>query len=196
LIKAEAMTTPRIKVTSQEFWNFINLPENANRFFERINGEIVEYMASNPYCSETAINIATFFKIYLFQNDIGRVTGEGGGYDVSEDDTFAPDVAFILYERQENLPYRGFATTYPDIAVEVLSPSDLADPKRRIQEKLDKYIAIPIPLLWMVYPERKEVEIYEMGVKTRVATENDVLDGGKILPGFQVKVADIFPKQR
>jgi Uma2 family endonuclease len=190
------MTTPKIKLPSQEFWDFVHLPENANRFFERIYGEIVEYMASNPYSSAISSRIITHLGMHLLTHDIGYVTGEAGGYDVTEDDTFAPDVAFILYERQANLPYDGFTPTYPDLAVEVISPSDLNDPKRRIHKKLDVYKAIPIPLLWMVYPERKEVEVYEMGQLTRVAKENDVLDGGKILSGFQLKVADIFPKKR
>lgn len=190
------MATPKIKLTSREFWDFINRPENANRFFERINGEIVEYGASYPYFSEIAANICAHVGIYLLKYDIGHLTGEDGGYDVADDDTFAPDVAFILYERQENLPYYGFATTYPDFAVEIVSPSDLNDPKNRIQRKLDTYLAIPVPLLWMVYPERKEVEIYENGQKIRTATENDTLDGGKILPGFQLKVANMFPKKR
>lgn len=181
------MTTPVTKVSSQEFWDFVNLPENANRFFERLNGKIVEYMAVDRYSSETAINIATYFKIYLFQNDIGRVTGEGGRYDVTDEDTFAPDVAFTLYTRQANLPYRGFAPTYPDLVVEVISPSELTDPKCRIFKKLETYLAIPIALLWLVYPERKEVEVYEMGQKIRVAGENEMLDGGKILRDFRSK---------
>src|SRR5262245_3972425 len=112
------MTTPKIKISSREFWDFVNLPENDGRFFERINGEIVEYMASNPYSSAVSARIITFLGMHLLTNDVGYVTGEAGGYDATDDDTFAPGVAFIRYDRQANLPYDGFNPTYPDFVVE------------------------------------------------------------------------------
>jgi Uma2 family endonuclease len=189
------MTLPNIKISAQAFWDFVHLPENADKRFERINGEIVESMPGNLYVSAMAINIGFFFKLYLRDNDIGYVTGADGGYNVTDDDTFAPDVAFIRYERQDKLAYEGFGPTYPDLVVEIVSPSDLKDVERRINRKIEKYLSIPIPIFWLVFPARREVEVYEMGKKVAVLGEDGILDGGAILPGFKLPVKHIFPKQ-
>ncbi len=188
------MTLPNIKISAQEFWDFVNLPENADKQFERINGEIVEAMPGNLYSSAIAMTFGFFFMLYLRNNDIGFVTGADGGYNVTEDDTFAPDVAFILYSRQEKLAYQGFGPTYPDLVVEVVSPSDLKDVEHRINRKIEKYLSIPIPIFWLVFPARREVEVYEMGKKVAVLGENGILDGGIVLPGFKLPVKDIFPR--
>jgi Uma2 family endonuclease len=147
----------KTKYTSQEFWDFVNLPENADRFFERIDGEIVEYPPTNLYASATAANIAYYLLKFIKENLVaGHVTGADGGYDITEDDTFALDAAYISKARQAELSSKGFNPIPPDLAVEVVSPSDLKDPKRRIQRKLEKYLAVQIPLVWYVYTERKK----------------------------------------
>jgi Uma2 family endonuclease len=133
---------------------------------------------------------------FVLEHDLGHVTGEQGGYDVSDDDTFAPDVAFISHARQANMPNDKFNPTPPDLAVEVVSPSDLADPKRRIQRKLEKYKAALIPLLWYVYAETQTVNVYVKGEFVGTVGVDSDLDGGEVLPGFKLPVAKIFPKKR
>lgn len=123
---------PPAKVyTSAEFWNFVNLPENAGRFFELIDGEIVEVMASNPAASEVGGDIFVAIKLWLKQNPIARATPADGGCDIDDENTFAPDIAVILKSRQEKFPREGFNKIPPDFVVEVVSPSDLKDPFER-----------------------------------------------------------------
>ena len=82
-----------IRYSLVEFEAFIDLPENAERFFEFIGGEILE-VPSNTYSSKIASRISGFIFMYLLQNDIGHLTGEQGGYMVFGE-RYAPDVAFI-----------------------------------------------------------------------------------------------------
>lgn len=71
-------------------------------------------MPSNPYSSEIAIQIAFFLKLYLReQGRRGHVTGEAGGYQVMGE-RYAPDVAFISYERQPELVPTGYNPNPPD----------------------------------------------------------------------------------
>jgi Uma2 family endonuclease len=77
--------------TVREFEQFTELPENANRLFEFIGGEIVE-VPSHPYVSSPAAVISGFLFMYLLKNTIGHITGEAGGYEVSGE-RYAPDVA-------------------------------------------------------------------------------------------------------
>jgi len=180
--------------TTTAFWEFVNLPKNEGRFFELIRGEIVEHMPSNPYSSAIGIRIAVKLSIFVEQHDLGHVTGEQGGYNLSDDTTLAPDVAFIAKSRQAKLPTHGFNPIRPDLAVEVVSPSDLDNPQRRIQDKIAVYRENGVLLLWLVYPEREQVEVYEMGERTKTLSNKDTLMGGDVLTGFTLPLKDIFKR--
>ena len=186
------MTTPKQKTTSAEFWDFVHLPENADKNFERINGEIVEEMPSNPLSSEIASYLIRIIGNFVDANGrYARITGEQGGYDVTDDDTFAPDVAVILKSRQSRFSDEGFNPIPPDFAIEVISPSDLKNPKR-IREKLEAYQKVKVPLVWLLYEHRRQVEVYAYGQLIRTAEIEDTLDGSDVLPGFTLAVKAIF----
>jgi Uma2 family endonuclease len=180
------------KITSAEFWDFVNLPENSELSFERLNGEIVEKMASNPLYSEIAGIFVQHIRNFLdAKGHFARVSTEGGGYDITDDSTFAPDVAVILKSRQSKFPDEGFNPLPPDFAIEVISPSDLKNPDR-IRTKLNIYLRAKIPLLWLVFLKRQEIEIYAHGAYLKTATIEDILDGGDVLPGFTLAAKIIF----
>lgn len=186
------MTAEKTKTTSAEFWEFVNADENYEKSFERINGEIIEIMPSGAYSSIVANLISAFVTNFVLKHDLGTVSGADGGYEMSDEDTFGPDMGFIAKGRLP-IPFDGFYPEAPDFAVEVVSPSDLEHPKERIEKKLNKYKALRIPLLWYVYPNRKEVEVYEVGQLVRVVGIDETLDGGSVLPGFTFPMRDIFP---
>jgi len=73
--------------------------------------------------------------------------------------------------------------------VEVVSPHDLADD---IAERVDEYFAAGTTLMWVVYPTRKLVYIYESPRQLRILGEADELDGGGVLPGFRIPIASLF----
>jgi Uma2 family endonuclease len=174
-------------MTAEEFDAFTLLPENAERLFEFIGGEIVE-VPSNPYSSELASNISFYLKLFLRDKNIpGHVTGEGGGYRVSGE-RYAPDVAYVAKARQDQLAREGYNPIAPDLAVEVASPTD-SEKQRRI--KIANYLAAGT-LVWMVFPDEKLVEVYAPGQPAKVLDVNGVMDGGNVLPGFQLAVKDIF----
>ncbi len=177
------------RVTVEQFEAFARLPENADRLFEFIGGEIVE-VPSNPYVSEIAIEIAVHIKLHLREQGIkGHVTGESGGCQVVGE-RYAPDVAYIASEKQAALPYeQGYNPNPPDLAVEVVSPSE-SDRRRSI--KVANYLAAGT-LVWVVYPPAREVEVYQPGEAVKIVSLDGTLDGGAVLPGFTLAVRDIFP---
>jgi Uma2 family endonuclease len=77
----------------------------------------------------------------------------------------------------------------PDFAVEVVSPSDYPN---LIQLKIEKYLGAGIPLLVMVYPDRRTIRVYRHGSPPVDLEIGDVFDGGDVLPGFRLPVAEIF----
>lgn len=178
------MTLQRQHVTAEEFERFTELPENAERLFEFVGGEIVE-VPSNPYSSYIASRINRRVAAFVEDNDLGFVTGEAGGYRVFGE-RYAPDVAFISKARQPELPYEGYNPNPPDLAVEVVSPTDS---EKRLSIKIANYLAAGTNV-WVVYPVEKEVVVYKPGQPPQIVT--DVLDGGEVLPGFTLALKDVF----
>jgi Uma2 family endonuclease len=182
------MVLQRTFVTPEAFDRFVDLPENADKLFEYIAGEIVE-VPSNPYASAIASNISFCIAEFIHGNRAGHITGEGAGYIVNGE-RYVPNVAYISRLRMPELPRAiGYVSAAPDLIVEVPSP---ADKSQHLQIKIANYLASGT-LLWIVYPETKTVEIYAPGQLMRWVGIDDTIDGGDVLPGFTLAVRDIFP---
>jgi Uma2 family endonuclease len=175
------------RYTVEEFDEFVNLPENTDNLFEYVGGEILE-LPSNPYSAKISIRIASRLLLFVDEHDLGHVTGEQGGYQVSGE-RYAPDVAYISKERQPQIAEAGYNPNPPDLAVEVISPSDEPD---KLRIKVGNYLAADT-WVWVVDPKAKTVEVYVPGQPVTPLTVDDTLDGGDILPGFKLPLKDIFP---
>lgn len=103
-----------------------------------------------------------------------------------------PDVAFVSYQRwPKDMP---FPTTnawdvLPELCVEVISPNDLAD---EIETKINEYFEAGVTLVWVVYPRHERFYIYDSPAQVRRLTRSDTLDGGVVLPGFQLPLTELF----
>lgn len=179
------------RMTATEFDAFALRPDNSGRVLEYIGGEVIE-VPSNPYVSKIAARIITLIGMFLLQNDIGHLTGEAGGYQVSGE-RYAPDVAFISYQKQPELARKGYNPNPPDLAVEVISDPDNSEEQTQLRLKLTSYLAAGV-LVWIVNPHTRVVEVHQAGQPPRVIDENGTLDGGEVLPGCQLAVRDIFPE--
>lgn len=102
----------------------------------------------------------------------------------------APDVAFVGADR---LPIagirRGFLPLAPDLAVEVVSPSET---RKELEEKLADYRASGILVVWVIDPEERVATIVASDSSTRRLVEGDTLDGGTVLPGFSCAISELF----
>jgi Uma2 family endonuclease len=181
------MATPFKFIEIEKFDEFVNLPENADRRFEYIGGEIVE-LPSNPYSSAIASNIIYFIQQFMREHGIGGfVTTEAGGYMVSGE-RYAPDVAFISKAKQDALARHGYNPTPPELAVEVISPSDSPN---KLSIKISNYLAAGV-VVWTVDPDEQTVAIHSQGNPTQSLSADGVISGGDVLPGFELPVKAIF----
>jgi Uma2 family endonuclease len=179
-------------VDAAMFHEFICRPENQGRHFELIHGEIVEKMVAHRYSARVTIRIGGVLEIWLMKNDIGFLTSPEGGYLVG-DQRFMPDIGFIRYERLPDAAkdIDGYIPAAPDLAVEVISPKDNV---RHVTRKIASYLAAGV-VVWAVYPDDKEIEVFAPGAVPVRLTSADTLDGGALLPGFSVPVKDLFPAE-
>ncbi|HET6572519.1 MAG TPA: Uma2 family endonuclease [Fimbriiglobus sp.] len=102
-----------------------------------------------------------------------------------------PDASFVRHGRfPDNQLPRGYGRLVPDLAVEVVSPND---EYREVEDKVNDYLLVAVPMVWVVNPPCRSVYVYLATGVIRRLTANDELIGDPILPGFHVRVADLFP---
>jgi Uma2 family endonuclease len=160
--------------------------------WELIDGELVEMSPVAEESSNISATIVVLVGQHVRSNRLGRVyTAEGGFVLFPDRDTVrAPDAAFVRAERVPRGEGRKhFSRLAPDLVVEVLSPSDRPG---EVVAKLDMYREAGVPLIWLVDPDQMTVTVIATGMSTKVLETEDTLDGGDVLPGFAVKVAEIF----
>lgn len=124
-------------------------------------------------------------------NKLGHVLAAETGFTLfrNPDTVRAPDVAFVRAERVPSPLPRGYAELAPDLAVQVLSPSDRAG---RVLAKVGDWIDAGAQLVWAVDPERRTARVYRADGTQSLLTADDALDGEDVLPGFSVRVADLI----
>ena len=102
----------------------------------------------------------------------------------------APDAAFVSKER---LPpgeaQAGFLEMAPDLAVEVISPSDTAS---YVQAKVEQWLAAGTRLVWVIYPDSRSVTVYHSTGEGEVLSTDDTLDGAPVFEDLSVPVQDLF----
>jgi Uma2 family endonuclease len=137
--------------------------------------------------SQLLIAIATHVRAHT----LGQVLAAETGFTLfrNPDTVRAPDVAFISAARVPSPMPRGYAELAPDLAVEVLSPSDRAG---RVLAKVGDWIEAGVRLVWMVDPEQRVARVYRADGTQAALSAEDALDGEDVLPGFSVRVSEMI----
>ncbi len=161
---------------------------------ELVRGELrVSPSAGIPH-GFAATKLVVLLWAYVAPRRLGHVLADGIGYELLQlpRTVRVPDASFV---RAERLPPRGpslgtrLFNFAPDLAVEVLSPSETA---LQLQEKLDDYVRGGSTLIWVVDPVLRTVRIVSTVWPDTLLHEGDTLTGGHVLPGFSCIVSEIF----
>jgi Uma2 family endonuclease len=160
--------------------------------WELIDGTLVEMSPSADESSSTGATIIGLLWPFVRQNRLRRLHNAEGGFVLFPDRATvrAPDVAFVRADRMPRGEARKhFPRLAPDLVVEVISPSDRPS---EVVAKVEMYQEAGVPLIWLVDPDPQTVTVIATGKSTEVLNTEDILDGGDILPGFAVQVAEFF----
>jgi Uma2 family endonuclease len=175
-------------VTVDEFLA-LRLPEGKA---ELVRGEVRVTPPPGAPHGTAATNLLVMLANHVRSRELGRAFGDSFGYELIHlpHTVRVPDVSFV---RADRLPQGGIGPGLlklaPDLAVEVLSPSETASD---LEEKLDDYAAASTPLMWVVDPIRRTVMVVAANAPVRWLREGDTLDGGDVIRGFSCAIADIF----
>jgi Uma2 family endonuclease len=161
--------------------------------YEVIDGQRVELPPMGIYQTLLANSLMFYVEMFAKPKKLGRTVVEGLFDLAPVGRERRPDVAFVSSARWAwgRLPplADNAWSVIPNLAVEVVSPLNTAS---EIQTKIHEYFRSGVELVWVIYPEHQEVYVYESPIKPHVLTRSDVLDGGKVLPGFQLALAELF----
>jgi Uma2 family endonuclease len=165
------------------------MPDDDSVQTELDEGELITMPPAGEDHGYYGVEIALLLGNYVKQHKLGRVYGADTGFRLRSDTVRAPDVAFVRRERVESIRSKGFAKGVPDLAVEIFSPSDNV---RQLMRKVKQYFAAGCHTVWIVYPERREVNVLEASGSDRLLTVSDTLEAPDLLPGFSLTVAALF----
>jgi Uma2 family endonuclease len=102
-----------------------------------------------------------------------------------------PDVAFVSYPRWPTavVARESAWNVVPDLAVEIVSPTNLAE---EIDGKVTDYFQSGVRLVWVFYPDTGRVYVYQSPTQVSILERTDTLDGGEVLPGFQLPIVRLY----
>ena len=182
------METVRRQVTAEEL---LRMPDDGFRY-ELVRGELRRMTPAGNVRGRVAMSFAWRLARHVEENRLGTVYAAETGFRLATDpDTVrAPDVAFVSRERVEAVgEVEGYWPGAPDLAVEVISPNDS---HVEVEEKVFDWLEAGTKMVLAVNPRRRSVTVYRSQSDITILTGTDVLDGGDVVPGFQLTLREIF----
>jgi len=178
-------------MTAVEFSEWVNRPENANRWFELVRGEVIELPPPMKRHGFVALNVGRILGNYTFQCGKGYVTGNDSGVILERDSDTMCDPDVVAYEDADKFDdlHPKYGEVPPVLAVEVLSPGDRWS---RVTHKINDYLKNGVALIWLVDPQHRDVTVYRTGREPQTFEGNQEVSGEDVLPGFRCVVAEFF----
>ena len=182
------MVEARTLVTADELLQTGKGPGDVN--YELVKGELVEMPPPGEIHADISAELAARLRPYAREHGLGRVFVELGLRLGSRPDTVrTPDVSLIKTERLPERLRRGFFPGAPDLAVEVVSPSDTAT---YLDSKVQDYLGHGAQRVWVVYPDTQSVVVYRPDGTGHRYGADDTLSDEELLPGFSLPLKELF----
>lgn len=175
-------------VTAEEL---LNMPDDGFRY-ELVRGELRKMAPAGSEHSISGIQIGASLFNHVNANNLGRVFGADAGFLLASnpDTVRAPDAAFVRRERVEEVGIpSGYWPGPPDLAIEIILPNDRYT---EVYEKVDEWLEAGAGMVIVVNPRNRTATVRVAGANPVILNEEDTLDGGEVVPGWRMPVADIF----
>ena len=177
------MATMTAVITTAEF---DRLPLEQGERLELIDGKVVELPSPNP--AHCAISCMLLHKLMIFLLDRGGAVLPESEVAISGGSRMKPDLSvFVAGTWLKVDQTKGPVDIAPDIAIEIVSPSDTAS---YLQRKRNKYLVTGVKQVWIVYPETRELFVHEL--QTVTAYSADQILQTSVLPGLTLPLSEVF----
>jgi Uma2 family endonuclease len=175
-------------VTVEELWELRHEPYR----LALIDGELYRMPGAGGTHGQVTVGLCACLHPFVSTRKLGMLFAETG-FRLFPDrlTTLFPDVAFVRAARvPPEEEQERFLKLYPDLAIEIYSPRDYP---KLLQEKISAYLMAGTALVWVLYPRTRSVIVHRFGEEPMTLGPDAVLDGGDLLPGFTIRVGDLFP---
>lgn len=168
----------------------LRIHASEKRLCELVDGILVE-KAMGYEESLVAMQISHRLLSFLSRRKLGIVAGEAGMLKLARGLVRIPDVSYVSYDRLpgRRAPRQPIPRLAPNLAVEVLSQSNT---RREMEEKLVEYFDAGVEVVWLVDVQKRTVEVFSSPNESAVFKIGQTVSGGTVLPGFRLKVRDLF----
>lgn len=182
--------TATARMTVNEFWEFVNRPENEPRQFDLIRGEVVEMSRPTKLHGFVQLRLGSMIQTWAASAGRGYVVVESGVVlDEAAATVVGPDVAYYTdADRFEDVPPK-WGDVPPELAAEILSPNDKMS---KVNAKIREYLLSGTKLVWLVDYEERKVWAYRPNRVYDEIAGDSVLTGGDEFPGLAIPLADLF----
>lgn len=177
------MVETQTRVTEQEF---LALPKDLGHV-ELVDGEVID-VATTLRHEDVGMSLALLMGFEARKH--GRLFGSSAGYRMANGNIRVPDLSFVRSERlPDGQAPNEIGDGAPDLAVEILSPSERPG---AIYRKLGEYFDSGAQQVWLIRPETQTVQVHGTQPDPLILGASDELTAGDLIPGFRCRVADLF----
>jgi Uma2 family endonuclease len=160
--------------------------------FELVDGRLVK-KNMGAEAGVIGANIIFLLRAFVRDHPVGWVLTQDAGYLLFPEDRGRlrkPDLSFMRLDQlpDQRVP-QGNVRMPPDLAVEVVSPNDLAE---ELGARIVDYLRANVPLLWVVHPTARFVQVFRSGGRASYLFPTDEITGEDVLPGFTCRVEECF----
>lgn len=172
--------------------DLIRVQHSTGKLYELVDGTLVE-KAMGWQESLLAGVLLQWLNNYLDNHEMGLATGADGLTRLFGDTVRGPDVAFVSWSRLPGgrIPTDPIPDLVPDFVIEVLSVNNT---RGEMARKRREYFHAGVRLVWMVDPRSRTVAVFTSSENVIVADEEAKLDGGNVLPDWEIDLAHLFAK--
>jgi len=170
---------------------FLEMPDEGLRH-ELVRGEVISMSLPGGQHGKISLKISRLIGNHVESAKLGDCYAAETGFLIERDpDTVrGADVAFVRASRLSEITNpKKHVPFAPDLAVEVISPHDGSD---EVQEKVQAWLAAGSRAVWTVDPEARTVTIHRPSAEPSTLTEDQKIEGGEVVPGFECTVRDFF----
>jgi Uma2 family endonuclease len=165
---------------------FERLPDDGLRH-ELDEGELITMPPTFGLHGKVLIVTSSLLFNFVRPRSLGLVVSDVG-FQLSANTLRAPDIAFIKADRALTLDLERRFVGAPDLAIEIISPSETA---ADIAHKVRQYLHAGA-IVWVLYPKDRSVHAFDSAKNVRILEGDDLLDAPALLPGFSVRVNELF----
>jgi Uma2 family endonuclease len=167
----------------------MRLPDVPGKY-ELVEGELVVVAAGRTH-EDVIYSMNRLLIDFVARHDLGRIYQAGLGYWMRNGNFRSPDISFVAKDHLDDMTRdpNGFLHGGPDLAIEVLSPSNSV---QSMKKKALEYFESGSRLMWLVVPDARSVVVLRPDSSELTLTAKDILTGEDVISGFSVEIAELF----